>query len=91
MGRIPDAVHDHTRHFTRRPLVVFIQPGPRFDFSSLYFEGDKYYNVATIGFKFFTHKDLVTSESGFLSEDIYTTARNSPHTWYVLKSSALCT
>ena len=30
-GRIPHAVHDHTRHFTRRPLVVFIQPGPRFN------------------------------------------------------------
>ena len=39
----------------------------------------------------FTHKDLAASESGFSSEDIYTTARNSPHTWYVLKSSALCT
>ena len=39
----------------------------------------------------FTHKDLATSESGFLSEDIYTNTRNSPHTWYVLKSSDLCT
>ena len=37
----------------------------------------------------FTHTDLAASESGFSSEDIYTTARNSPHTWYVLKSSAL--
>ena len=42
-------------------------------------------------FILFTHKDLDTSESGFSSEDIYTTARNSPHTWYVLKSSDLCT
>ena len=38
----------------------------------------------------FTHTDLPASESGFSSEDIYTTARNSPHTWCVLKSSALC-
>ena len=41
-------------------------------------------------FILFTHKDLATSESGFSSEDIYTTVRNQPHTWYVLKSSALC-
>ena len=38
----------------------------------------------------FTHTDLSASESGFSSENIYTTVRNSPHTWYVLKSSALC-
>ena len=42
-------------------------------------------------FILFTHKDLATSESGFSSEDICTTARNPPHTWYVLKSSAICT
>ena len=29
---------------------------------------------------FFTFMDLAASESSFLSEDIYTTARNPPHT-----------
>ena len=31
-------------------------------------------------FVLLTHKDLATSESGFSSEDIYTTMRNPPHT-----------
>ena len=49
-GRIPHAVQDHTGHFTRRPLVVFIQPGPRFDFSSM---------VASFYFSCYFHSLLI--------------------------------
>ena len=76
------------QHGSRRGAVfsaLIINQGGRDFMSSLH---------ATFWFTpviLFTHKDLAASESGFSSEDIYTTARNSPHTWYVLKSSALCT